>query len=210
MVSAVRRDRARRDLARGGLPGTEGLWHYRLEPGSARHRRQLTFEHLDSGERGLKRGRVTPADRPHLRAWLARFAGSEEVHFALEGCTGWRYVTGELAAAGITPHLAEPAGTAALRGRKRHAKPARPTPGICGPTCWPGTCPSPGSRRSMSWRPGPPRGCLRTWPVSGAAGTSGSPPPCSTRACPRPSRPPSRRAAPRPPRRTCHRPAGRR
>jgi transposase len=44
------------------------------------------------------------------------------VHFALEGCTGWRYVVEELAAAGITTHLAEPADTAALRGRKRHAK----------------------------------------------------------------------------------------
>jgi transposase len=44
------------------------------------------------------------------------------VHFALEGCTGWRYVVEELAAAGITPHLAEPADTAALRGRRRHAK----------------------------------------------------------------------------------------
>jgi hypothetical protein len=44
------------------------------------------------------------------------------VYFALEGCTGWRNVTGELAAAGIIPHLAEPADTAALPGRKRHAK----------------------------------------------------------------------------------------
>jgi hypothetical protein len=34
----------------------------------------------------------------------------------------WRYVAGELAAAGIAVHLGEPAGTAALRGRKRHAK----------------------------------------------------------------------------------------
>ncbi len=31
-------------------------------------------------------------------------------------------MAGELAAAGITPHVAEPADTAALRGRKRHAK----------------------------------------------------------------------------------------
>ena len=70
----------------------------------------------------MKRGRVVPADRPHLRAWLPRFAGQDDVHFALEGCTGWRYIAEELAAAGITPHLAEPADTAALRGKKRHAK----------------------------------------------------------------------------------------
>jgi transposase len=86
------------------------------------HRRQLTFDYLDTATGEAKRGRVVPADREHLRAWLARFAAGDEVHFALEGCTGWRYVVEELAAAGITPHLAEPADTAALRGRKRHAK----------------------------------------------------------------------------------------
>ena len=40
----------------------------------------------------------------------------------VEGCAGWRYVAEELAAAGIAAHLGEPADTAALRGRKRHAK----------------------------------------------------------------------------------------
>jgi len=86
------------------------------------HRRQLTFDYLDTVTGEVKRGRVVPADREHLRAWLDRFAGQDDAHFALEGCTGWRYVTEELAAAGITPHLAEPADTAALRGKKRHAK----------------------------------------------------------------------------------------
>jgi hypothetical protein len=129
------------------------------------HRRQLTFEYLAMVSGELKRGRVVPADRERLRAWLARLAGQQDVHFAVEGCTGWRYVTEDLAAAGITPHLAEPADTAALRGRKRHAKPTRPTPGICGCTCWPGTCPGAGSRRSTCWRPGPPCGCLRTWSI---------------------------------------------
>jgi transposase len=86
------------------------------------HRRQLTFDFLDIVTGEVKRGRVVPADREHLRAWLARFAGQDDVHFALEGCTGWRYVVEELLAAGITPHLAEPADTAALRGKKRHAK----------------------------------------------------------------------------------------
>jgi transposase len=86
------------------------------------HRRQLTFECLDTVTGELRRGRVVPADREHLREWLARFAGHDDVRFALEGCTGWRYVVEELLAAGVTPHLAEPADTAALRGRKRHAK----------------------------------------------------------------------------------------
>ena len=44
------------------------------------------------------------------------------VAFAVEGCTGWRYVAEELALAGIAAHLAEPADTAFARGRKRHAK----------------------------------------------------------------------------------------
>jgi transposase len=86
------------------------------------HRRQLTFDFLDTVTGEVKRGRVVPADREHLRAWLARFAGQDDAHFALEGCTGWRYVVEELLAAGIIPHLAEPADTAALRGKKRHAK----------------------------------------------------------------------------------------
>ena len=86
------------------------------------HRRQLTFDYLDTVTGEVKRGRVVPADREHLRAWLARFTGQDEVQFAVEGCTGWRYVVEELTTAGIEPHLAEPADTVALRGKKRHAK----------------------------------------------------------------------------------------
>jgi transposase len=86
------------------------------------HRKQITFDYLDTVTGQVCRGQVSPADRGHLRAWLARFAGRDDVAFAVEGCTGWRYVAGELAAAGIAVHLAEPADTAFLRGRKRHAK----------------------------------------------------------------------------------------
>jgi len=86
------------------------------------HRKQITFDYLDTVTGQVQRGQVSPADREHLRAWLARFAGREDVAFAVEGCAGWRYVAGELAAAGATAHLAEPADTAARRGRKRHAK----------------------------------------------------------------------------------------
>ncbi|HET7248027.1 MAG TPA: transposase, partial [Streptosporangiaceae bacterium] len=86
------------------------------------HRKQITFDYLDTAAGEVKRGQIAPADRAHLRAWLARFAGHDDVAFAVEGCAGWRYVAGELAAAGIAAHLGEPAGTAALRGRKRHAK----------------------------------------------------------------------------------------
>ena len=86
------------------------------------HRKQITFDYLDTVTGQVRRGQVSPADREHLRAWLARFAGRDDVAFALEGCTGWRYVAEELAAAGIAAHLAEPADTAFARGRKRHAK----------------------------------------------------------------------------------------
>jgi transposase len=86
------------------------------------HRKQITFDYLDTVTGEVRRGQIAPADRGHLRAWLARFVGRDDVAFALEGCAGWRYVAEELAAAGATAHLAEPADTAARRGRKRHAK----------------------------------------------------------------------------------------
>jgi len=86
------------------------------------HRKQLTFDYLDTATGEVQRGQIAPADRARLRGWLARFAGRDDVAFALEGCTGWRYVAEELAAAGVAPHVAEPADTAFARGRKRHAK----------------------------------------------------------------------------------------
>ena len=86
------------------------------------HRKQLTFDYLGTVTGEVRRGQIAPADREHLRAWLARFAGRDDVAFAIEGCTGWRYVAGELAAAGVAAHVGEPADTAAARGRKRHAK----------------------------------------------------------------------------------------
>src|SRR5215469_12807978 len=86
------------------------------------HRKQITFDYLDTATGEVRRGQIAPADREHVRAWLGRFAGRGDVAFALEGCTGWRYIAEELAAAGLEAHLAEPADTAAARGRKRHAK----------------------------------------------------------------------------------------
>jgi transposase len=86
------------------------------------HRKQITFDYPGTETGQVRRGQISPADREHLRAWLARFAGCGDAAFAVEGCTGWRYVAEELAAAGIAVHLAEPADTAFARGRKRHAK----------------------------------------------------------------------------------------
>jgi transposase len=86
------------------------------------HRKQVTFDYLDTATGEVMCGQISPADRQHLRAWLERFEGIDDVAFAFEACTGWRYVAGELARAGIAAHLAEPADTAAARGRKKRAK----------------------------------------------------------------------------------------
>jgi hypothetical protein len=48
---------------------------------------------LDTVTGEVKRGQIAPADREHVRAWLARFAGHDDVAFAVEGCAGWRFVT---------------------------------------------------------------------------------------------------------------------
>src|SRR3974390_112806 len=45
------------------------------------HRRQLPFDYLDTVTGQVCRGQVAPADREHLRAWLARFAGRGDVAF---------------------------------------------------------------------------------------------------------------------------------
>jgi transposase len=88
------------------------------------HRKQLTFDRVDEQNDQWERGRISPADREHLADWLARFdaATAGPVAFAMEGCTGWRYIAEEMAKAGVDAHLAEPADTSALRGRKRRAK----------------------------------------------------------------------------------------
>jgi transposase len=97
------------------------------------HRKQLTFDWVDEQTDKWERGRITPADREHLITpadrehladWLTRFdpVVSGPVAFAMEGCTGWRYIAEEMSKAGVTAHLAEPAETSARRGPKRRAK----------------------------------------------------------------------------------------
>ena len=86
------------------------------------HRKQITFDYLDTVTGEVQAGQIGSADRRRLASWLGRFAGRDDVAFALEGCTGWRYVVEELARVGVAPHLGEPAETAAARGPKRRAK----------------------------------------------------------------------------------------
>jgi transposase len=85
------------------------------------HRDQITFDLVDHHSGELRTGRVTPATREGLRAWLASVDASR-LRVALEATTGWRFVLEELERAGAEAQLAEPAETRALRGRKRRAK----------------------------------------------------------------------------------------
>ena len=63
------------------------------------HRNQITYKLLDRETGEVRRGRVAPAARIDVRAWLAQFAG-HEVEFALAGTTGWRFVVEEIERAG--------------------------------------------------------------------------------------------------------------
>ena len=91
------------------------------------HRRQITYDILDTTTGETRRGRLSPATRLELRAWLARFTG-QQADFALEATTGWRFVAEELQRAGAVAHLAEPADTRALRGPSGGPRPTAPTP----------------------------------------------------------------------------------
>src|SRR5215207_5163582 len=64
------------------------------------HRSQITYDWIDSDTGQCQRGQLAPAHREHLRVWLEQFAG-QRAAFAVEGCTGWRYVVEELGRAGI-------------------------------------------------------------------------------------------------------------
>src|SRR3954452_19150912 len=84
------------------------------------HWAQVTFDALNTETGEVMGGRIG-GDREALGAWVAQFAG-EHVEVAVEACTGWLFVYEVLDAAGVVTHLAEPAETSALRGKKRHAK----------------------------------------------------------------------------------------
>jgi transposase len=89
--------------------------------GVDQHRAQVTAEWIDLETGEISRARVRPADRAGVRRFLARFAG-QQLEVALEATTGWRFFVEELRAVGAVVHLAEPAETAARRGRKKRPK----------------------------------------------------------------------------------------
>src|SRR5262245_35052880 len=86
------------------------------------HRKQITFDYLDTVTGEVKRGQIAPADRAHVRAWPARFTGQDDVAFAVEGAPAGGMSPTSWPRPGSPRTWASPADTAALRGRKRHAK----------------------------------------------------------------------------------------
>jgi transposase len=89
--------------------------------GLDQHRAQITAEWVDTGTGEISRARVVPADRQGVRRFLGRFSG-QQLEVGLEATTGWRFVVEELRRVGARVHLAEPAQTSALRGRKKRPK----------------------------------------------------------------------------------------
>ena len=86
------------------------------------HRNQITFRTVDLRTGEVRRGRIYPGAREAVREWLERFEAGTDAHFALEGTTGWRFVTEEIQRRGCVAHLADPAELSTLRGPKRRAK----------------------------------------------------------------------------------------
>jgi transposase len=85
------------------------------------HRAQISAEWIDTITGEISRARVAPADRAGVRKFLAGFKGAD-LEVALEATTGWRFVVEELQRIGADVHLAEPAETSALKGKKKRAK----------------------------------------------------------------------------------------
>src|SRR2546430_378469 len=92
-----------------------------LVMGMDQHRAQISAEWIDTITGKISRARVAPADRAGVRRFLTRFAGAD-LEVALEATTGWRFVVEELQRVGADVHLAEPAETSTLKGKKRRAK----------------------------------------------------------------------------------------
>jgi hypothetical protein len=77
------------------------------------HRKQITFDYVDTDTGEVRTGQICAATRKALRAWLGEHCSGGDAGFAVEGCTGWRYVAEELIGVGARVHLADPAEAAA-------------------------------------------------------------------------------------------------
>jgi transposase len=89
--------------------------------GMDQHRAQISAEWIDTVTGEVFRARIMPADRAGVRKFLTQFKNAD-LEVALEATTGWRFVVEELDRVGADAHLAEPAETSGLKGRKQRAK----------------------------------------------------------------------------------------
>ncbi len=89
--------------------------------GLDQHRAQIAAEWIETTTGEISRARIVPADRSGVRKFLTRFKG-QGLEVALEATTGWRFVVEELERIGAEVHLAEPAESSALKGKKKRAK----------------------------------------------------------------------------------------
>ncbi len=92
-----------------------------LVMGMDQHRQQISAEWIDTVTGEISRARIAPADRVGVRRFLTRFRGCD-LEVALEATTGWRFLVEELQRIGAEVHLAEPAETSGLKGKKQRAK----------------------------------------------------------------------------------------
>lgn len=123
------------------------------------HRKQLTFDYVDTDTGEVRSGQIRPATRKMLRSWLAEHCPNGDGEFALEGCTGWRYVAEELSAVGAVAHLADPAEAAGLRGPKKRAKSDRTDARLLRTLFGRAGCRSRRSHRRTCWRSARWAGC---------------------------------------------------
>jgi transposase len=96
------------------MPELEGGPEMTIVAGFDVHRRQITFDALDTDTGELMRGRID-ATPSAVERWAKRFEG-REVQVALEACTGWLFVSRALERAGATPRWGAFIGRVRLRG----------------------------------------------------------------------------------------------
>jgi hypothetical protein len=105
------------------------------------HRKQITFDYVASETGEVRSGQICPATRKTVQSWLGKHCPGGDAEFALEACTGWRFVAEELTAMGAIAHLADAAETAGLRGPKKRAKTDRVDARLLRTLLWEGRLP---------------------------------------------------------------------
>ncbi len=128
------------------------------------HRRQITFDALDTDTGELTRGRID-ATPSAVERWVARFEG-REVQVALEACTGWLFVCRALERAARSRIWPSRSRRARCAGASAARRPIARTRAGCARCSARGGCRSPGSRPSTCGSGAHARGCARRWSTS--------------------------------------------